>query len=80
MDKQIRLLVETLFDNIFNDNDLSLNIADNIYKNTKENLRKQIEEQLKIQGPDADLNDLNLYGVTDMSYLFVSDLIPADSR
>ena len=74
MKRQIRLLVENLFDELYDidqESNLTIDIADKIYKNTKENLRKEIEEELKIQGPDADLNDLNTYGVTDMSRLFV---------
>ena len=47
MKKQIRLLIENLFDDLYNidqENDFSVDIADNIYQNTKENLRKEIEE------------------------------------
>ena len=73
MKKQIRLLVENLFDDLYHINqedDVTIDIADKIYVKTKEELRNEIEEQLELQGPNADLNHLNLHGVTNMSHLF----------
>ena len=37
---------------------------------TKEELRAIIEQELKRQGADADLNHIDVSGVTDMSFLF----------
>ena len=73
MKKYIRLLVENLFNDIYNIEDqknLDTEFSDKVLVRTKEELRKDIEKQLQIQGPNANLNDLNLYGITDMSHLF----------
>ena len=37
---------------------------------TKDDLRDLIEQELKRQGPDADLNFIDTSSITDMSYLF----------
>ena len=37
---------------------------------TKDDLRNLIESELKRQGPDADLNFIDVSSITDMSYLF----------
>ena len=72
MNKQIRLLLEDLFDDLYDIEDqknLDTEFSDKIFK-SKEDLRKEIKEQLKIQGPSADLNELNTRYVYDMSHLF----------
>ena len=38
---------------------------------SKEELRSLIEQELKRQGPDADLNPIDTSYITDMSYLFL---------
>ena len=38
---------------------------------SKEQLRSIIEQELKRQGPDADLNPIDTSYITDMSYLFL---------
>ena len=40
--------------------------------NTKEELIKVIKQELERQGPDADLNHVDVSEVTDMSALFVT--------
>ena len=39
---------------------------------TKEELRKIIEQRIKGEGYEVDLNDIDVSKITDMSYLFVS--------
>ena len=73
MKKQIRLLIEGLFDDLYDIEDqknLDTEFTDKVLIKSKKQLRKEIEEQLRIQGPDADLNDIDVSTVTDMSYLF----------
>ena len=73
MKRQIRLLVENLFDDLYDidqETNQEIDLADNIYYKSKEDLREEIEYELKKQGPDADLNMLDTRFVTDMSHLF----------
>ena len=37
---------------------------------SKDELRSIIEQELELQGPDADLNHIDTSEITDMSYLF----------
>ena len=37
---------------------------------SKDELRSIIEQELELQGPDADLNFIDTSEITDMSYLF----------
>ena len=76
MKKQIKLLIENLFDDIYDDNnDLSSEIAEehlkyNYYPKNKYDLEKLLGELLEKRGPDADLNDIDTSKINDMSYLF----------
>jgi surface protein len=60
----MKTLVESLFDKDIVKNDILY------HPETKGELINCIEEQLKIQGPDANLNIIDISKITDMSYLF----------
>ena len=76
MKKQIKLLIENLFDDIYDDNnDLSSEIAEehlkyNYYPKSKYDLEELLGKLLEKRGPDADLNDIDTSKIKDMSYLF----------
>ena len=79
MKKCIRLLVENLFDDLYDidqENNLTIDIADKIYYNyhpkTKKELEQLLKQLLEERGPDADLNDIDTSQITDMSSLFNS--------
>ena len=59
----------TLNNNEMN-NVMNANNASVLRPTTKEELRTIIEQELKRQGRDADLNHIDVSGVTDMSRLF----------
>jgi hypothetical protein len=77
MKKQIKLLIENIFDDIYDidqENNLTIDIADKISYNyhpkNKEELKDIIKQLLDKRGPDADLNDIDTFKITDMSHLF----------
>ena len=45
-------------------------VIDSLRPTSKEELKKLIEQRIKEQGPKCDLNDIDVSGVKDMSYLF----------
>ena len=49
---------------------MNANNETTLHPTTKEELRAIIEQELKRQGADADLNHIDVSGVTDMSFLF----------
>ena len=51
-------------------NVMNANNETTLHPTTKEELRAIIEQELKRQGADADLNHIDVSGVTDMSFLF----------
>ena len=51
-------------------NVMNANNETTLHPTTKEELRAIIEQELKRQGSDADLNHIDVSGVTDMSFLF----------
>ena len=81
MKKQIRLLIENLFDDIYDidqGTDLSVEIAEEYLKyhpKTKDELRKLIEKLLNERGKNANLNDIDVSNITDMSNLFEKVLL-----
>ena len=77
MKKQIKLLIENIFDDIYDidqENNVTIDIADkisyNYYPKNKEELKKLVEQLLEERGPDANLNDINTSNITDMQGLF----------
>ena len=77
MKKQIKLLIENIFDDIYDidqENNVTIDIADKISYNyhpkNKEELKDIIKQLLDKRGPDADLNDIDTSKITDMSHLF----------
>ena len=71
MNKNIQLLLEKLFDDIYDD-ELSLSKqSENIslysyYPKNKEELRELLTKLLNKRGPDADLNDIDISNITDL--------------
>ena len=51
-------------------NVMNANNTTKVVPTTKEELRAIIEQELEQQGADADLNHIDVSGVTDMSWLF----------
>ena len=78
MKKHIRLLIENIFDDefnkIYNDIDLDSEIASHVLYNyfptSKKQLRQIIINLLNERGKDADMNDIDVSNITDMSNLF----------
>jgi hypothetical protein len=79
MNKHIRLLIENITDDIFNDDlfntdddydDLSNEIFYNYHPESKQELRTLIKQLLKERGENADLNDIDVSKITNMSELF----------
>jgi len=79
MNKQIRLLIENITDDIFNDGllnteDTYTTISNELFYNyhpkTKQELRKLLGHLFVERGKDADLNDIDVSNITDMSVLF----------
>jgi len=84
MNKHIRLLIENITDDIFNDDlfntdDTYTTISNDIFcsyhPKTNEELRKLLGHLFVKRGKDADLNDIDVSNITDMSELF-KDLDP----
>ena len=65
---EILTIMATLNNNM--SNVMNANNATTLHPTTKEELRAIIEQELKRQGKDADLNHIDVSGVTDMSHLF----------
>ena len=81
MKKQIRLLIENIFNDIYDidqENNLYIDIDDQLkYKYHPENyeaLHKLVRDLIEERGPDANLNDIDTSNITDMSFLFDSCL------
>ena len=77
MKKQIRQLVENIFDDIYDidqENNITMEIGNkisyNYYPKNKDDLKDIIKKLLDERGPDADLNDIDVSNITDMSNLF----------
>ena len=77
MKRQIRLLVESLFnkefDDIYNidlDTEIANHVLYNYFPETTKQLRTIIEQLLEERGPNADLNDIDTSKITDMNSLF----------
>ena len=79
MNKHIRLLIENITDDIFNDDlfntdDTYTTISNDIFcsyhPKTNEELRKLLGHLFVERGKDADLNDIDVSNITDMSNLF----------
>ena len=75
MKKHIQLLIENIFDDIYNnENDLDSEIASHVLYNyfptSKKQLRQIIINLLNERGKDADMNDIDVSNITDMSNLF----------
>ena len=49
-----------------------------IVVNSKEELRAHINQRIREQGPNCDLNDIDVSRVTDMSYLFYKSTFNGD--
>ena len=45
---------------------------------TKDELKQIIEERIKNEGPECDLNDIDVSNITDMSYMFRSSKFNGD--
>jgi len=79
MNKHIRLLIENITDDIFNDDllnteDTYTTISNEIFYNylpeSKQELRTLLKKLLIERGKDADLNDIDVSNITDMEELF----------
>ena len=64
----MKTLCESLFDKDLAQKDIMY------HPRTKDELIKCIKEQLDLQGPDANLNIIDVSKITDMSYLFELDV------
>ena len=78
MKKQVRLLIETIFNDIYDidqENNSTIDIADEhltytYFPETKNDLQIIIKDLLNERGTNANLNDIDTSQITDMSDLF----------